>query len=86
MITYEANLNCDGQNCKTYPITNPITNYHEPPCQAKILAKQRARFQGWVFIDGEHYCPDCAEVTKPVNGNHLIKAIRESIKKEEARY
>jgi len=57
-ITYEANLNCDGKDCKTVPVTGLTWR----DCQiAAGIAKNDAEAQGWVFIDDEHYCPDCAE-------------------------
>lgn len=56
-ITYEANLNCDGKDC----YVRPVTDNHERPWQARILAKKKARFQDWVFIDDKHYCPECGE-------------------------
>jgi len=59
-ITYEANLNCDGKDCKTRPITTAL---HESYV-AKNIVLQIARAQDWVFIKGEHYCPDCAEIFK----------------------
>lgn len=82
MITYEANLNCDGQNCKTRPVTGAT---HRIPMIAMTLAKQNAIAFDWVFIDDEHYCPDCAEITKPDKDSDMLAALRESIKKEEAR-
>jgi len=56
-ITYEANLNCDGKDCKT----RPVTAFHEDPEYAKRYALQKSKDCDWVIIEDEHYCPDCAE-------------------------
>jgi len=57
-ITYEANLNCDGKDCKTRPITLELWT---DPKVAKYFLLEKAKKQDWVIIDDEHYCPDCAE-------------------------
>lgn len=60
--TYEANLNCDGKDCKTRPVTS--LNYVTAQ-QARNKVWMKAKNQDWVFIEDEHYCQDCAEkVTK----------------------
>ena len=85
MITYEANLNCDGAGCKTSPVTSSL---YEKPGTAKYFLFAKAVKIDWVFINDEHYCPNCAELfpnCAELFGPNLITALRESIKKEEAR-
>jgi len=65
MITYETNLNCDGQNCKILP----VTALHKNSITATLVVLARGRRDDWVIIDGEHYCPDCAEIIKPSSTN-----------------
>jgi len=61
-ITYEANLNCVGKDCKTLPLTLWFSNVSRKANQMVLDAGYR---NDWVTIDDEHYCPDCAEkVTK----------------------
>jgi len=79
-ITYEANLNCDGADCKT----RPIVRHHENPAIAKRIVLQGGRHNDWVTIEDEHYCPNCAEIWTAKNPN-LMTALKKSIKKEEAR-
>ena len=57
-LTYEANLNCDGKDCKTRPVTGIIWEDYRV---AAAVVKHTAKEQDWVFIEDEHYCPDCAE-------------------------
>lgn len=60
-ITYEANLNCDGKDCKTRPLTAMIL---KNPEIAKNIALNMGKRNDWVIIENEHYCPDCAEIFK----------------------
>jgi len=73
-ITYEANLNCDGKDCKT----RPITGCREVPRHAKKVVLYWAERADWVTIDDEHYCPDCAELIKP----DLKEVLEESISRQ----
>ena len=57
-ITYEANLNCDGKDCKTLP----ITVFHKVPRIARRVAFIKGASCDWVIREGKHYCPDCAEI------------------------
>jgi len=59
-ITYEANLNCDGKDCKTVPITLWFKNVSN----AKNVVVDVGYRNGWATIEDEHYCPDCGEVFK----------------------
>jgi len=59
-ITYEANLNCDGKDCKT----QPVTALDSVPATARRMAFIKGASCDWVIIEDEHYCPDCAEVFK----------------------
>jgi len=57
-ITYEANLNCDGKDCKT----RPVTSLYKRPDNAKYFVLKKAKNLDWIFIrKNKHYCPDCAE-------------------------
>ena len=67
MITYEANLNCDGQDCEA----EPVTSLRPSPGSAKRLAEHEATQKEWVIIEDEHYCPDCAEIVIPLKGANV---------------
>jgi len=59
-ITYEANLNCDGKDCKAVP----LTLWFKSIIPEKNMVVAMGKRNDWIIIEDEHYCPDCAEVFK----------------------
>lgn len=57
MISYEATVCCDGQDCPERVAGEPKTTHVDARGSAKRMAANR----GWRIMPGLHVCEACAE-------------------------